>query len=364
MNKMLKAIRGFPPQRKSAEEDMSMEALMTGQSTASCSPLARPNSFDPAMAGNAACDRSRGMPGVRSFDPANNRGMLKSGSFDPAMLPRVSLPFLHSADSDTSSLPPSRANARLNDAPTNHRRKTPPMSPLRQAAIQRCIAAIEECKTLLAESTEDRSLDACHNELPLRAGQTQGASPLEAGSPQVESTIAGGSPRSPLPESPPAGGPRLYRTTPYIRRRGSAEPVEIMTADPSDHYSEEEAVWAGLDGVTDAPPADRTLPEPAAPPHDAFVRLSTPPRAAARLSGAVEQPSRDASWEPRGLRARGRSPRARGRSPRPRPRAHAGGEEAGALEIGRCVVEPVVFDEGQRVFRTTPYIRRGGAPTV
>ncbi|KAJ1467958.1 hypothetical protein T484DRAFT_1985343 [Baffinella frigidus] len=93
------------------------------------------------MAGIAASDRARGMTGSRSPEPAIPEGIFKSGSFDPAMLPKVSLSFLNYED---------HTKEQLNSTPTNHQHKTPPMSPLQHAAIEKCIAAIQECKASLA----------------------------------------------------------------------------------------------------------------------------------------------------------------------------------------------------------------------
>jgi len=306
MKKMLKAIRGVSPQRKCAEEDMRMESLMVGgtvfegtvvDATAgtpagdAVSPLAHPNTFDPAM---AESDRPR--------------GTFKSGSFDLAMLPKVSLSFLNE----------DRTNAQLNATPTINNHKTPPtlslsgggeggrlpkpplregerppMSPLRQAAIEKCIAAIEECKAALAEDPFSAASQA-QSVIPL-ACQAQGASPL-----------AGGASRSPL-----AGGARVFRKSPYIRRGDVADA----------HYSEE-AVWAWLEGATDKRGGGGL------PPPDAFGRLGAPP------------PADMYPWT--------------------RPARHGRGEE----EDGRDVVEPVVCKDSPRVYRTTPYVKRGVAPDV
>ncbi|KAJ1476854.1 hypothetical protein T484DRAFT_1823390 [Baffinella frigidus] len=83
MKKMLKVIRGVSLQRKSAEEDTSMESLMSKYSEGAngVSPLARSDTVDPAMAGIAASDRARGMTGSRSPEPAIPEGIFKSGTF-------------------------------------------------------------------------------------------------------------------------------------------------------------------------------------------------------------------------------------------------------------------------------------------
>ena len=302
---------------------MSMESVMVGgavfegtvvDATAGTpagdagSPLARSNTFNPAMARAAASDRPR--------------GIFKSGSFHPAMLPTVSLSFLNK----------NHANERLNATPTTHNHKTPPtltfsgggegerlpmsplrkgerstMSPLCQAAIEKCIAAIEECKAALAEDPSSP------------AGQAQSVSPLACQA-QGMMPLAGGASWSPL-----AGGPRVYRESPYIRRG------EVADA----HYSED-AVWAWLKGATDKrgggalPPHDAPHVQRfrggliSAPPHDAFGRLGAPPG----------------------------------------PHAPSGPHGRGEEEDGRHVVEPLVCKEGPRAYRTTPYIKRGVAPVV
>ncbi|KAJ1486517.1 hypothetical protein T484DRAFT_3630639 [Baffinella frigidus] len=349
MKKMMKAIRGSP-QKKPTEEEMSMEALLTRRVSSGCakgdrvaalggsstSPLGRSwNSQDPAMGGVAACGRPTGMPASRSFDPVIARGMVKSGSFDLSKLPSVSLPFLHYEDDDMSSSPPPPfpANARINGTPTNHQNKTPPMSPVRKAAIEKCMAAIEEVKAALAESsTEDGSMESGS---PLAA-----RSPL-AGSPRVGSTPLPGSPRAGSPQdggpraasAPLAGSPRVYRNTPF-NRWGSDPAGVIRSADPAEPYSEE-AVWAWLDGKTDEPPAYRTLPSPPAAPRDTFGKTARAGDAVARL-GRPEALRNTSSGE--GGRAQGQL---------------AGGSQVGGSQAGGAQ------EGGPRVYRTPPYIKRG-----
>ena len=285
-----------------------------------------------------------------------------------------------------------------------------PLSPQRQAAIEKCIRAIEECKSVLAQSGQGEFItdDGLLDELPLRVVQAQGRSsregspiPLRAGraqggSPRVGSPLPlragqaqGGSPRvgSPLPHragqvqggssregsplplragraqdgspragSPRAGSPHVFRQTPYIRRGSTEEFAVVGSASPVPYP--EEDVWAWLDGTADEPPAHRPfMPSSGGVPPITFPRvahdasrnasleecgkLSTPPqdeklcahlgtsspRAASPNCSSTEA-LRDVSWEPHDT--------------------HAGGGRAG----------------GPRVFRTTPYIRRGGAPIV
>ncbi|KAJ1475899.1 hypothetical protein T484DRAFT_1826621 [Baffinella frigidus] len=408
---MLQAI-GLASQKKSTEEENSIEALLAGRPAASgsadddcVSPLPRSNSFDPAMAEGAARDRprgilrsgsldpaiSRGIPRSGSFDPAIPRGMVHSGSFDTAMLPHVSLSsFLDYEDFHTSR-PPLHAN-RLNDTPTNHQRKTPPprgndrplpplMSPARQAAIVKCLAAIEDVKAKMAQcSTEDGSFHACPQQKSAEEDMSMEA--LLAGR-SAASGSANDDHFSPLPRSnsfdPAMAVVAAYDRPQGIPRRGSFDPATLPTvslsfplraglahgagsspisvpgslASPladfrpggapavaehsSEHWSEGVMRW--LDGTTDEPPPYRTLTPPAVP-------RAVPEALGDASWGDASRGDAswgDASWEPRG-QTQGVFLLAGGST-------HARGEREGGERDG-----------GARVYRTTPYVRRGSAP--
>ena len=343
------------------------------------------SSFDPAMVGSKAFDSPRGMPRPGSFTPEmvgaacdGPRGMKRSGSADPSTmaLPSVSLSFLKDEGCHTSS--PS--------SPTGlSSRKMQPLSAQRQAAIEKCIRAIEECKSVLVQSgqgeclTEDEPLndDGLLDERPPRAGRAQGGSPRVVGSPRF------GSPRVGSPRlSPRPGSPRVFRKTPY--RSGSPAP-----------YPEED-VWAWLDGMADEPPAHRTLtPRPSGgdhtprssgghhTPRSPVPAIAYPPvsRDASRSleeCGRLSAPPQDerlcvklGTSSPRAAPPSSSSPRA------PPP-------DGSYTEALRDVTEAVACEQcgshavggacagggahsgggGPRVFRTTPYIRRGSAPIV
>ena len=71
----------------------------------------------------------------------------------------------------------------------NYGDSTPQRSPRSQAAIDKCMASLENCKAVLAQSAENGSSDACHDddlllrELALLASQAQGSLLLASGSP-------------------------------------------------------------------------------------------------------------------------------------------------------------------------------------
>ncbi|KAJ1480034.1 hypothetical protein T484DRAFT_1957529 [Baffinella frigidus] len=145
MNQMIDALRSASTETEFAEEAMMIDRRNSRRASASnlasysTTPTARPKSM-------TACD----LP----------REVASSGSFNPATmaLPTVSLPFL---------------------APRMR-------SPRSQAAIEKCIAAIAECRAVLAERKEDESSDACHDDdllekIALRAGQAQRGRHLSTG---------------------------------------------------------------------------------------------------------------------------------------------------------------------------------------
>jgi len=94
--------------------------------------------------------------------------MVRSGSFDPRTmaLPSVSLNFLrHSSPASHATEWPTDTTA---DQPRMCR-TAPPRSPKSQAAIEKCIAALAECRSVLAQSATDAT------------GQAQSYSPHAAG---------------------------------------------------------------------------------------------------------------------------------------------------------------------------------------
>ena len=99
-----------------------------------------------------ACDLPRAV--------ASPRAVSSSSSFNlvTIALPTVSLPFLK--DYPASHADEWRQGGTTDHQPAPHRR-TPPRSPASQAAIDKCLAAIAECKAALKQSTED---GACHDD--------------------------------------------------------------------------------------------------------------------------------------------------------------------------------------------------------
>ncbi|KAJ1483567.1 hypothetical protein T484DRAFT_1895690 [Baffinella frigidus] len=183
MSNMLKGLSGAssPRNKRSAEEDQRVEddcacdqrvqSLMSGQTAR----------------GVAKGDRVSALAVSSTSSP---RVRVRSCSFDPSTMapPTVTLSVLD------ASAPPSHANEWLDDkSAARRRRNTLPSSPHNQEAIEKCIAAIEECKTALARSSiEDDSSNAQrHDDDRLRASQAQGGSPRHCSLPTAGQSSVG-----------------------------------------------------------------------------------------------------------------------------------------------------------------------------
>jgi len=143
-----------------------MDSAMSGRSTVSgvhkgdrVATLASPRA-SPATRSNSmtACDLPRAVASG-SFNHSFNSTTIA--------LPTVSLPFLDDLDFPSPS-PASHSDEWHKDGtsdqqPAPHCR-TPPRSPKSQAAIDKCLAAIAECKAALEQSTAHGSSDACQDD--------------------------------------------------------------------------------------------------------------------------------------------------------------------------------------------------------
>jgi len=155
LSNLLEAIGISSPKRQLSaeqaqcvEDDMRVQASMSKRSAAR--ELAKGDRVS-ALVGRSTAPRARSNS-LNLMGPECPRGMVRSGSFDPRTLPSVSLNFLK--DSSPASHATEWPANTIADQPRTYR-NAPPMSSTRQAAIDRCIAAIADCTSVLAQSTKD-----------------------------------------------------------------------------------------------------------------------------------------------------------------------------------------------------------------
>ncbi|KAJ1480047.1 hypothetical protein T484DRAFT_1957540 [Baffinella frigidus] len=192
INKLLNALRGASSQKKSAEEDDSTSALSTSR--------------------------------LRSLEGDSTQARAPANSLTAGDRPRTS-------DHSTTDQP--RAL------------KTPSRSPRSQAAIDKCLAAVEECRVVLEESAADGSSAECLDDDLMQefarharhAGQGSAAPTTVANSceedmhrwlehdpnsPAPTSTSPDGWVREKMKdasaEGPTVYRPKVFRKSPYIRR--------------------------------------------------------------------------------------------------------------------------------------------------